>query len=88
MMLPRFGKDWRKRWLQSGNRARLHRVASIAWADSDEIWGHGATACGEFGELHMPGILSRMGAPRCERCCAVARIPAGAGAPFNAGLDA
>jgi hypothetical protein len=31
----------------------------------------------------MPGIFSRMGAPRCKRCCKAVGIPAGNGAPYN-----
>jgi hypothetical protein len=86
MDLPMFGADWRMRWWQTPRRQTLHRVAAISFADDDRIWGHGATACGMFAELHMPGIFSRMGAPRCALCCAVVGLPAGNGAPFNAGL--
>jgi hypothetical protein len=86
--LPMFGRDWRKRWLQLRAGVRLHRVASITWADDDEIWGHGATACGEFAEMHMPGLFSRMSAPRCLLCCHAAGVPPGDGAPFNQGIDA
>jgi hypothetical protein len=84
--LPMFGTDWRQRWLQISNRSTLHRVSSITWADNDEIWGHGATACGEFATLHMPGIFSRMWSPRCRVCCHVAGVPPGDGAPWNSGI--
>jgi hypothetical protein len=88
MRLPRFGDDWRKRWMQLRDNGTLHRVAAITWADSDEIGGHGTTACGRFAELHMPGVISRMAATRCRLCCLVAKVPPGEGAPFNQGIDA
>jgi hypothetical protein len=63
-------------------------VSSITWEDDDAIAGHGATACGRFARLQMPGIFSRMGLKRCTACCKVVGIPPGDGAPFNEGLDA
>ena len=43
----------------------------------------GTTACGRSARLDMPGIFSRMGAPRCKVCCKKAGIPSGDGAPYN-----
>ena len=43
----------------------------------------GTTACGRSGRFDMPGIFSRMGAPRCRQCCKKVGIPPGDGAPFN-----
>ena len=43
----------------------------------------GETACGRSGRLSMPGVFSRMGAPRCKRCCRKTGVPPGNGAPFN-----
>lgn len=75
--------DWRQRWMQRKRGTRLHRVAEIVWRDDDQINGHGITVCGERGFLDMPGILSRMGAPRCPRCCKALGVPQGDGAPYN-----
>lgn len=88
MSLPRFGKDWRCRWLVLPRWGALHRVAWIDWEDDDHIAGIGSTACGRMGRLFMPGFMSRMGLPRCARCCAAAGVPRGDGAPFNQGIDA
>jgi len=86
--LPRFGLDWRCRWLVLPSWQRLHRVAAITWEDNDKIAGYGVTACCRFGHLKMPGLFSRMGLPRCSVCCDVTGVPLGDGAPFNAGIDA
>lgn len=87
--LPRFGDDWRMRWWQKQRGGpTLHRVAAITFADSDRISGQGATACGEFTGMSMPGTYSRMCAKRCRKCCLVAGVPEGEGAPFNEGIDA
>lgn len=87
--LPRFGDDWRMRWWQKQRGDQmLHRVAAITYSDSDEVAGHGATACGQFAELHMPGTFSRLAEIRCPKCCLVAGVPEGEGAPFNEGIDA
>lgn len=86
MKLPMFD-IWHKRWMQIRG-IKLHRVYAIDWADSDEIGGDGVTACGLMDELHMPGLFSRMGAPRCGVCCFAAGVPKGDGAPFNQGSDA
>lgn len=88
MKLPRFGTDWRRRWCYTARGNQLHRVASISYVDADRIVGHGATACGLFAELHMPGFIGRMGSPRCRKCCDVAGIAHGTGAPTNEGIDA
>jgi hypothetical protein len=110
MSYPTFGDDWRKRWVQLGNSAKLHRVASTVVYTEEQIqaerdklhdkslakyvddWDvdglcprgiEGTTACGRSGRLDMPGIFSRMGAPRCKQCCKKVGIPAGKGAPAN-----
>ena len=89
MRLPRFGNDWRMRWLTSERGAGpLHRVASIIWDDEDQIAGSGVTACGKVYRLRIPGIFSRMGQPRCPMCCDVAGVPRGDGAPCNQDIDA
>lgn len=88
---------WRWRWLQTstGNSSILHRLTKrTRWNRKGEIAGYpeamrfrvcaeGWTACGMRGVFEMPGILSRMGARRCPRCCDVVGVPHGRGAPFN-----
>ena len=85
---PTFGLDWRKRWVQIGCSIALHRLAGAARDDWEAdgltpLSAQGKTACGRRGRLAMPGVFSRMGAPRCKRCCRMAGIPAGHGAPYN-----
>jgi hypothetical protein len=87
-------EKWRSRWLQFTSTRRngdLHRVASIAWDGEalgfdpgDMIQGEGVSVCGKEGRMAMPGIFSRMGAPRCRRCCKAMGIPPGDGPPWNA----
>lgn len=87
--LPRFGSDWRARWLVLPSWNRLHRVAAITWQRGEgRQVGYGVTACGRFDKLQMPGVLSRTGLPRCAYCCRIAGVPRGEGAPFNEGIDA
>lgn len=78
--------SWRSRWLQSPRRSgALHRVAEVVWEDADEmIAGDVVAVCGKRGRMVMPGIFSRMGAPRCSRCSARLKLPRGNGAPRNA----
>jgi hypothetical protein len=80
--------SWRKRWVQMGRSVVLHRVAATEGDDWEAdgwvpIGVQGVTACGRKGRLGMPGILSRMNAPRCRQCCRRLGIPAGQGAPYN-----
>lgn len=78
---------WHSLWLVLPETwARLHRVAEIVWTDDDMTRGVGATVCGRRGDLVMPGLLSRMGLPRCAHCCRLAGIPRGDGAPYNRGI--
>jgi hypothetical protein len=44
----------------------------------------GSTLCGIKGNLYMPGLFSRMSAPRCRVCCKILSIPEGLGAPASA----
>jgi hypothetical protein len=84
--LPLDDEKWRCRWLQFGDVGELHRVSSIEWEDGEMIYGEGATVCGQVGQLSMPGIFSRMGAPRCKACCRALGLPEGDGAPYNSNL--
>lgn len=77
--------SWHHRWQQfyKSRRAVLHRVAAVE--RRNDLWCEitGTTVCGRRGEMHMPGIFSRMGAPRCKRCCALLGVRPGEGAPYN-----
>jgi len=85
-------QSWRARWVQVGeSRAtRLHRLSTFAdeqddWFAGDRLCagGLGRTVCGIVGEVVMPGIFSRMDAPRCRTCCNALGLPYGQGAPYN-----
>lgn len=76
--------DWT--WVTVGNGARLHGIAEddpIGDALEDEPFGHGTTLCGRTGDLNVPGIFTRMGVDRCQRCCDRAGYPTGTGSPKN-----
>lgn len=55
---------------------------------SDFVGARGTAACGLRAKFHMPGIMSRMGRPRCKKCCRRVQVPPGDGAPYNEGIDA
>ena len=87
---------WASRWLVLSGWNRLHRVSDdIVWDGDDGIQqdgedmrhGIGTTLCGRKGSLTMPGIVSRMGLPRCAHCCRLAGIPRGDGAPANSDIE-
>lgn len=79
--------EWRWRWMQfPGKTDTLHRVKEFLKKEQDDFVGvaEAITVCDLTAEqLVMPGIFSRMGAPRCENCCRKLEIPDGKGAPFN-----
>ena len=80
--------DWRRDWLYFANGERLHRVVAITWREDCGLTsGPGETLCGRSGRLSIPGIMSRMGMPRCVRCCKLTGIPRGDGAPFNEDIE-
>lgn len=81
--------QWRWRWLQQPYPSRavtIHRVLRHKGANDDLAKIRGVeTVCGKLWEVGgMPGVLSRMGAPRCRKCCAAQGIEQGTGAPYNA----
>lgn len=67
------------RWLVLPQWRVLHRVAQITWDDSDKIAGVGKTVCGRSGLLQTPGVLSRLGLPRCRQCCRILGLRQGNG---------
>lgn len=88
---PLTNDEWRWRWQcradgdwenPTYDDLLLHRVAEpfqIGDWESTEA----RTVCGRTMMLCMPGFGSRIGAPRCPKCCEVVGIPAGDGAPYN-----
>lgn len=74
-------------WMVTGDWNRLHYVP----ADRDEEWLErtsdggmiGRSACGREALWELPGILSRLGRPRCAHCCREVGIPRGDGCPVN-----
>ena len=75
--------EWDWVYTRSPGGHRLHHVAE--WEDPDivEPYGQGVTTCGYCGELAIPGIVSRLGLPRCAHCCDRLSIPRGKGSPKN-----
>lgn len=72
-------------WVVTFRSLRLHHVAEADWDDLDREWGGPALlSCGRRSEWVMiPGIFSRMGGTRCQRCCTVVGYPQGVGSPKN-----
>lgn len=64
---------------------RLHAVERITNAATvdDDWYGQGFTVCGLGGDLSIPGVFTRMGAKRCDRCCDRRHMPRGIGSPKN-----
>ena len=81
--------DWRWRWVVLPGWRRLHRVSLLdlnQFRNDKRIpaqGGKGVTVCGRKGLLIMPGILSRIGLPRCHHCCRITHVPDGLGNPYN-----
>ena len=79
-----FAWDWCYTFTKGGDK--LHHVAKILGPDPDGLPPIGATVrttCGMERVMRVPGIFSRMGAPRCKRCCRKLGWPEGVGSPKN-----
>lgn len=59
----------------------LHHAAQ--WNPDIETSANGVTSCGRTGLLSIPGVFTRMGAPRCKQCCRRLNYPLGIGSPKN-----
>ena len=87
-MLFGMTSEWREiaewDWVCVGRGDRLHAVATLT-NDADEDWyGVGTTECGLATDyMHIPGIFSRMAAPRCQHCCTKVGLPQGKQSPKN-----
>lgn len=70
-------------WIVTGRWDKLHAPAE--WYDpAYDAYDEGAlTACGLRGWFSIPGVFTRMGAPRCAHCCRITGYPRGKGSPKN-----
>lgn len=90
--IPNDNFRWRWPYFVRGRRILLHRVSApfpIPDPETDQFYT-GVPAimcCGREGKVVMPGILSRLRAPRCRHCCRRAGVPYGFGNPYNEGLE-
>ena len=75
--------DWVYTWTDGGRH--LHHLATILGpVTADAGWGaDGVSTCGLRKRWVIPGVLSRMGMPRCAHCCARPGWPRGDGSPKN-----
>jgi hypothetical protein len=78
-------------WLTTRSWRRLHAIPATELATEDldaDIEGDndgvaGRAACGLDSRFLLPGVLSRLGMPRCVWCCRALGILAGNGTPTN-----
>jgi hypothetical protein len=78
-------------WYDTKAGKRLHwaELSEEQRADIPSCWAvlqPVRLACGRTAaSLHIPGMFSRMGAPRCSGCCRSTGLPVGIGSPKNSG---
>lgn len=72
-------------WVVTQTYKTLHCVRELDDAPQFvlDAMGSGITQCGVRTWLYIPGIFTRMGAPRCKRCCQAVGFPQGTGSPKN-----
>lgn len=68
-----------REWLYTATGERLHYIAT----PPDENAEPGIAACGRSARWYIPGLLSRLGMPRCIPCCKRIGIAPGNGTPAN-----
>jgi len=70
-------------WVVTKTWNLLH--APLRWDDPEDncYVEDGRTVCGRTSELFIPGVFTRMGAPRCKHCCRMTGMPHGIGSPKN-----
>lgn len=75
-------------WVIPFKGSKLHAVKFAAssmlvdyedWDEQTEL----TLACGRKTTAMIPGMFTRMGAPRCKQCCAAMKYPQGTGSPKN-----
>lgn len=76
-------------WVVARSWNRLHAVeltdAQVAvFEDETIVEGPVRLACGQTAaSITIPGFTTRLGAPRCVRCCRATGLPPGTGSPKN-----
>lgn len=75
-------------WMYGTTGNRLHHVPPPPQADTDPEWPWSCytirATCGSLLKwAAIPGMFSRMGAPRCSRGCDRLGYPRGVGSPKN-----
>ena len=70
-------------WIVTGRWDKLHAPEDWDDPDYDAYDEHARTACGRTGWFSIPGVFTRMGAPRCKHCCRIRGYPNGDGSPKN-----
>lgn len=90
-MPAQFSDDyWIWRWVYRANGGSdvLHRVAAPFNPKKRKPWRgfRATTLCGQTTVLQVPGVMSRMAAPRCKKCCAAGGFEYGEGNPYNFGI--
>lgn len=76
-------------WCYGQTSTVLHHVKLLRdehaeeWADTSQLVSATATCGRRLYWLSVPGLLSRMGAKRCARCCDRLGYPRGVGSPKN-----
>lgn len=86
--LPKPGEwEYPPEWVQVGEYGYvLHRVSTPGVFDDDmavRTWRGGSVLCREGVDYSHPGVFSRLGAPRCRRCCRLGGYAYGSGTPQN-----
>lgn len=72
-------------WSEIDRDELLHHAATLSdpYAYLDGETSAGTTTCGMAVALSIPGMFTRMGATRCDHCCAATGVPEGVGSPKN-----
>lgn len=86
MTTPRSAKA-KLTWFVSSAWNVLHHLpeadpAGEWWEETTDGGKSGVAACGLWTTFYAPGVLTRLGAPRCKRCCRRAGVPEGKGSNF------
>lgn len=76
-------------WLVTPASRRLHHASfddadDITDVEEGDIVCNVTLTCGRrVGWVTLPGVLTRLGEPRCARCCKKTGLPLGDGSPKN-----
>ena len=73
-----------KPWEVVDSQHATGRIQAVFYRGREDAQAyHGTASCGLQTMFWIPGIFSRMGAPRCKRCCRATGLPQGKGSPKN-----